>query len=268
MSSLGPHFGWRTALLIVAALMAPWPAEAWGLKTHAWIAQLVIDDVLDDGMVSLPSGQRAAVPAAIIAAIRAHPERYRMGSLGPDVFPDPIVGQTTTHPGVENGWHTDDWLKHLLGAADDFEELAFVYGFAGHAAGDMFAHTYVNAYAGDIFVLSDENEVERRHFLLEKYRRRASPIAELCRCSHWRRRFRHGNKLFSRCAHHQWHSEWTIQESRHRCSFGRDALSLQISRSPGERYTRPDKADYGFPRPLPPRSTQIPSRSCVRQICH
>ena len=44
------------------------------------------------------------------------------------------------------------------------------YGFAGHASGDIFAHSYVNQYAGDIFSLEDkETRVELRHFTLEKY---------------------------------------------------------------------------------------------------
>ena len=99
-----------------------------------------------------------------------------MGNLGPDVFPDPVVGQTTTHPGVKGGWQTDQWLRHLLGSAQNPDEIAFAYGFAAHAAGDIFAHTYVNAYAGDIFELTDnEREVELRHFVLEKYIEFAMP---------------------------------------------------------------------------------------------
>ncbi|GEO43127.1 hypothetical protein SAE02_72750 [Skermanella aerolata] len=116
------------------------------------------------------NGQAYPIPQDVAVAITSHPERYRIGSLGPDVFPDPVVGQTTTHPGLAGGWQTDDWLRNILGAADDPEERAFAYGFAAHAAGDVFAHTYVNAYAGDIFELTDgEVEVERRHFVLEKY---------------------------------------------------------------------------------------------------
>lgn len=154
--------------LLLCLIGWPGPAAAWGLKTHAWIAQTVLNDVLDDGQVVL-AGRSYAVPAHVLAALRAHPERYRMGNLGPDVFPDPVVGQTTTHPGVTGGWQTDDWLEHVLQRAQTSEEIAFAYGFAGHAAADIFAHSYVNAYAGDVFSLVDrEVEVERRHFVLEK----------------------------------------------------------------------------------------------------
>jgi uncharacterized protein YciI len=143
-------------------------ARAWSLKTHVWIAQQVLNDAADGSVVI--NGVPYQLPADVSAALLAHPDRYRMGNLGPDVFPDPLVGQMTTHPGIEGGWQTDDWLKHVLNSAKNDEELAFSYGFIGHAAGDIFAHSYVNAYAGDIFFLTDgETEVELRHFVLEKY---------------------------------------------------------------------------------------------------
>lgn len=152
------------------------PVYAWGLKTHGWIAQEVLNDALDDGKFSL-AGRAYAIPGPVLGALSAHPDRFRMGSLGPDVFPDPIVGQTTTHPGVDGGWQADDWLKHLLDRSASAEELAFSYGFIIHAAGDIFAHTYVNAYAGDVFVFTDdEREVELRHFVLEKFIESVTPV--------------------------------------------------------------------------------------------
>ncbi|MGA1854999.1 zinc dependent phospholipase C family protein [Azospirillum sp. 11R-A] len=145
------------------------PAVAWSLKTHFWIGQQVLNDALDDGRVEL-GGKSYEVAPPILNALRSNPNQYRMGNLGPDVFPDPIVGQMTTHPGVTNGWQTDDWLRQLVGRSSSPSDLAFSYGFVAHAAGDVFAHTYVNALAGDIFLLTDrERDVERRHFLLEKY---------------------------------------------------------------------------------------------------
>ncbi|MGV8898719.1 MAG: hypothetical protein ACOH2B_05665 [Burkholderiaceae bacterium] len=147
------------------------PASPWGLKTHLWVGQQVVQDVVDDGAVTI-LGRSYAIPPHVVDAIRFFPDRYLMGHLGPDVFPDPIVGQTTVHPGVEHGWQTDQWVQHLLRSASSAEEVAFAYGFAGHASGDIFAHTYVNSYAGAIFELTNKNsgsEVERRHFVLEKY---------------------------------------------------------------------------------------------------
>lgn len=159
------------SLLCCTLALTSSPAWPWGLKTHLWVGQQVVQDIVDDGAVTI-LGRPYAPPPHVVDAIRSYPERYLMGHLGPDVFPDPIVGQTTVHPGVERGWQTDQWLQHLLRSASNAEEVAFVYGFAGHASGDIFAHTYVNAYAGSIFELTNKDsgaEVERRHFVLEKY---------------------------------------------------------------------------------------------------
>jgi hypothetical protein len=149
-------------------------ASAWSLKTHLWIADQVIADVIDDCSITLDlkngSKRTYPVPADACAALRARPDLYRAGHLGPDVFPDPVTGQMTTHPGIENGWSAERWLRQVLEAAAGDDQLAFAYGFIGHASGDVFAHTYVNQYAGDIFFLTDgETKVELRHFALEKY---------------------------------------------------------------------------------------------------
>lgn len=150
------------------------PIEAWSLRTHLWVAQQVIDDVIDDCHVQIPvaggSVRKYSVPSTVCNALRNHPHAYRAGALGPDTYPDLVVGQMTTHPGVSGGWQTDDWLRHVLNEAAAPEDIAFAYGFVTHAASDMFAHSYINHYAGDIFVLSDgETAVELRHFSLEKY---------------------------------------------------------------------------------------------------
>jgi hypothetical protein len=158
-----------TIIGLASGLACPNSASAWSLKTHFWIGQQVLNDALDDGRVNI-AGNFYEVTPQILNALRANSNEYRMGNLGQDVFPDPIVGQMTTHPGVTNGWQTDDWLKQLVGRASSPADIAFSYGFVAHAAGDIFAHSYVNALAGDIFLLTDaERDVERRHFLLEKY---------------------------------------------------------------------------------------------------
>ncbi|WP_027684147.1 hypothetical protein [Rhizobium leguminosarum] len=149
-------------------------AVAWSLKTHVWIAQQVLNDAADGSVVI--NGVEYPIPSDIHAALQAFPDRYRMGSLGPDVFPDPVVGQMTTHPGIDGGWQADEWLGHVLNGAKSGEEIAYGYGYVGHAAGDIFAHTFVNSYAGDIFSLMDgETEVELRHFVLEKYIESVTP---------------------------------------------------------------------------------------------
>ncbi len=157
-----------TGTFTIILAVTPRPSWGWGLKTHLWISQQVLNDA-QDGKISIGDKEYLLAPE-VTNALRNYPEYYRGGNLGPDVWPDPIVGQTTTHPGVEGGWQTDQWLKHLLESASSPQELAAAYGFLGHASGDIFGHSYVNMYAGDIFVLTDkERDVERRHFVLEKY---------------------------------------------------------------------------------------------------
>ena len=99
--------------------------------------------------------------------------------MGPDAYPDILVGQTIVHPGFVSGWKTDDWLKHVLQdaqSAPNDSRLALAYGYLSHAAVDIWAHTYINEYAGDVFLLPDgETTVERRHVLLESLISKATP---------------------------------------------------------------------------------------------
>jgi hypothetical protein len=159
----------------------------WGIpvETHLYVGSRVLEDVLGDGAISLCAGNPQAapegldcnrqysVPEAVVTALREHPEAYLAGTLGPDVYPDFITAQVTVHPGVDNGWQTDEWLQHLLGGIANSEERAWVYGYLSHASADIFAHSWVNHYAGDIFDLKthakDGHEVELRHFVLERY---------------------------------------------------------------------------------------------------
>ncbi|HYD14588.1 MAG TPA: zinc dependent phospholipase C family protein [Allosphingosinicella sp.] len=161
----------RLLLLAGAALIAAGatPAGAFGLRTHLYIADQVWQD-LSDCRVSI-RGADFAVPAEACRAIRAHRGEFLAGALGPDVFPDVLVGQAIVHPGVANGWQAADWLNHLLSNARTDEQLAFAWGYAMHFAGDSFAHSYVNNYAGGIFEIGADRTrgIELRHFRLEKY---------------------------------------------------------------------------------------------------
>jgi len=157
-------------ILLGVVLWQPVSGAVYKIKTHVWIAQQVLNDVVPDGQVTIGQWEFPVDPR-IVSALRNHPEKYRMGHVGPDGFPDIITGQLTTHPGVKGAWQTDDWLRWMLsGAGGDEEKIALAYGYLGHAADDVFAHTYVNMYSGDIFAFSDgEAKVEERHFALESY---------------------------------------------------------------------------------------------------
>lgn len=145
------------------------PVYAYKLETHVWISQQVINDATDDMHLTIEPFGEFKVNQDLYNAMLQYPNEFRMGSIGPDGFPDLIGGQLTVHPGVPTGWKTDDWLKMIIEAPSTLKQKAFAYGFLTHAAADTFAHTYVNTYAGDYFILTDEQEVELRHMALEEY---------------------------------------------------------------------------------------------------
>lgn len=157
----------------------PMVSHAFKLDTHLWVGQQIINDLEDDGKLTIKLGRTSVnldVRDEVKNAILANKSAYLMGNIGPDAAPDVVVGQTAVHPGVKDsegdniGWQTNDWLEYLLRVSESNEiGTAYTYGYLGHAAADVFAHTYVNQYAGDIFSLEDETLVEQRHFVLENY---------------------------------------------------------------------------------------------------
>jgi hypothetical protein len=164
-------------ILVFFAIICVQPTFAFKPRTHVWIAQEVLNDVLFDGKVTI-KGKEYAVSQRVLEALRENESAYRMGHIGPDAFPDILVGQTVIHPGQKNGWQTDDWLQwSMQEAGNNKRDLAYSLGVLGHAAGDVFAHSYVNMYAGDIFSLTDgETDVELRHIALETFIEKYTPI--------------------------------------------------------------------------------------------
>ena len=151
-------------------VLAPSVGHAFKTATHVWVGQQVLEDVVPDGRVTIPPFGEFAVRPDIVAALRSYPNEFRMGNVGPDGFPDIVTGQITVHPGVPNHWQADDWLKWITQPGMRPQDLAFAYGYLGHAAADVFAHTYINSYSGDIFNLKDgEDFVEKRHIGLESF---------------------------------------------------------------------------------------------------
>ncbi|MBE5321855.1 hypothetical protein IM793_22050 [Pedobacter sp. MR2016-19] len=155
-------------LFVFIIILTATKAYSFDLKTHLWIAQQLLNDIVKNKTITI-NNKTYELNNKVLSSLINHPAHFRMGTLGIDVFPDPIVGQITAHPGLNNGWKTDTWIQHVLNSATTPAEISFAYGYACHAAMDIFAHTYVNAYSGDIFLLTDEIIVERRHFALEKY---------------------------------------------------------------------------------------------------
>jgi hypothetical protein len=143
------------ALVLVAALatcLFSRDAGAWGGYTHTTLANKAADEVIKDGTVTI-NGRTYAVPPQVAAAMAAFPASYNGGVIGPDGFPDLTFGQAVIHP-----LDTGEWLRMVFtrawqaqGTPDFQQNLAFAYGFLSHGAGDMWGHTLVNKYAGDVF---------------------------------------------------------------------------------------------------------------------
>ncbi|HET6626732.1 MAG TPA: PKD domain-containing protein [Nocardioidaceae bacterium] len=177
-----------SVLAMILTLLAAAPAEAFKPYTHNATAQPALADVVDDGNVTI-DGREYPVRPEVRDALRAWPSYYQAGVIGPDGFPDLTFGQSTIHPE-----QTGKWLEYLLteawaaqsdpayGTAQRGQILAFAYGFLTHAAGDMWAHTFVNDFAQGIFpavsdVVTDVDaaEVALRHVIVEGYIGDATP---------------------------------------------------------------------------------------------
>lgn len=183
-------------LSILAGLLPPGAALAWEPTTHVQLAEIALQDALDDGYVTIMrvdprtgeiDGVLGAFPVApdVLSALRVAPDRYRAGVIGPDAYPDIMTGQQIIHPEVSLDGSglvigSDAWLNHLwarsYGAKASPEVRAFVSGFLTHAAGDSFAHTYVNHYSGGAFTL-DPRQNAIRHIVLEGYLDKRAPEA-------------------------------------------------------------------------------------------
>jgi hypothetical protein len=161
-------------IAVAASLICTQPAYGFGLRTHLYIGEQVLKDIESDCFVTVGTPPvEIEVPTDVCHSIRYNPGYFLAGAIGPDAFPDPIVGQTYVHPGDPQGRQTADWLDRMLTKADRKkpEQIAFAYGNTLHAAGDMFSHSYVNNYAGAVFAIGARwhKDVELRHSLIERY---------------------------------------------------------------------------------------------------
>lgn len=127
------------------------------------------------GLEAPKTGQRAITSAAGALMMGADPSIRNLNDQanaltqgGPACFGALKVDNPQTEVPL---WQTDDWLcwvRHrALATKADGRETAFAYGYLMHAAMDMWAHSYVNLYAGDIWSLKEEQEVELRHMGIE-----------------------------------------------------------------------------------------------------
>jgi hypothetical protein len=192
---------WFAGLL---TLTAPSEVLAWKPYTHNITANEALADAVDDGLVTI-NGRQYALRPEVVAALRAWPQFYNAGVIGPDGFPDLTYGQAIIHPGstahgvpapgpAEEAALTGAWLRHLherawaaqsdprYTVAQRAQILAFTYGFLTHAAGDMWGHTLINDFADGVFpaireIPTDIHKGENalRHLIAEGYVGDATP---------------------------------------------------------------------------------------------
>lgn len=161
------------------------PAYAWKPNTHVYLSEEALKDAVDDCKISIfrtdyvqqtklaPIGQYA-VDSNLCSALKNHPQQYRAGLLGPDAYPDLLTGQRIIHAEVSRPGGSNAWLEHIwqMQPRNNPRVQAFTLGYLTHAAGDMYAHTLVNNYAGGPFAVGPN---AARHVVLEGYIGKRTP---------------------------------------------------------------------------------------------
>ncbi len=222
-------------LLVMATLSTALtgPAHAWKGATHVYLAEEALKDALDDGKVTFyitdfctgqlrrdAAGQPIkagdyTVNPAMLDAIRANRAQFRAGTIGPDAYPDIMVGQMVIHPAGADGpgqpagkdinvggpgagpWLTYLWRMSYTPLvplpmspgpgrvqlyadgrvpADTAPAVrAFVAGFLAHAAADLHGHTLINYYTGAPFNFVPGPQNAIKHMVLEAYIEKHTP---------------------------------------------------------------------------------------------
>lgn len=166
----------RLVAVTAAILMFPPTVLAWKVPTHIALARIALEDAqdgtLDIPLLNPPGSVPVKLDEGTVKDLTQFPGQYLAGVVGPDGYPDMLTGQQVIHPdeaesGVPGG--SDAWLCHIWTTFDQSSaERAFRLGFMTHAAGDIFAHTFVNHFADGPFTL-DPLKNAQIHIILEGY---------------------------------------------------------------------------------------------------
>lgn len=146
--------------------MLPLEAFAWGKMTHVYTANLIEDETVDGSAVlnypyDVEDSEKSfeyTIPEEYLEAIRAYPDMFRAGALGPDVYPDIITGQMYIHPEYDN-IDSGEWVTLLCDSVNKMgkdtegrkKALSFTLGCMLHYCGDLFGHDFVNTFSGGSF---------------------------------------------------------------------------------------------------------------------
>jgi len=157
------------SFLLVLSLcfsMLPMEAFAWGKMTHTYTANLIEDEAADGFVtvrynINTEDGVKEfqySIPQEYLDAIRAYPNMFRAGALGPDMYPDILTGQMYIHPAYDE-INSGAWVTYLCNAVNRMGKdtegrkmtLSFTLGCILHYCGDLFGHDFVNTFSGGTF---------------------------------------------------------------------------------------------------------------------
>ena len=148
-------------------------------KGHIYMANLLMKEMKEKGTVTIGNFGTYCIPSDVKNAILAAPKAFRAGAVGPDFYPDMLIGQATIHPSDSGKWLTimeQELLKTSKNSAEWNSAYAFYLGYMMHYANDMWTHDYVNGWAGgsfpsfaDIQENSESAAIAIRHVLVETY---------------------------------------------------------------------------------------------------
>lgn len=148
-------------------------------KGHIYMANLIIKEVKEKGTVTIGNAGTYSVPQDVRSAIINAPKAFRAGAIGPDFYPDMLIGQATIHPSNSGVWleiMEKELLKTSKNSAEWQQAYAFYLGYMMHYANDMWTHYYINAWAkgsfpsfADIKEKPESANIAIRHVLVETY---------------------------------------------------------------------------------------------------
>ena len=166
----------------------PLSAVAFKPYVHIEVAKDVRNDLLEDDKLTL-DGQTYDINPRVLEAIKKYPSYFYAGSVGPDGFPELIMGGTVIHPDS-----TGIFVQHILDKAwevqnspdyspeEKLQALAFAYGYPMHVAADTWSHTLVNEFSEGVWpdlkmaINYDAGKPNIiRHLLVEGYIADATP---------------------------------------------------------------------------------------------
>lgn len=126
-----PHGMMGILVLVLAFLVVPSSAFAWGPMTHMYLANELF-------------AFAPLIPAGILALIKKHKQDFIYGNL----MADSILGKKYLPD--DKSSHSWDVALKLLDQAKEWPERAFAYGYLSHLAADTVAHETLTDELGNM----------------------------------------------------------------------------------------------------------------------